>query len=255
MTIRSARSKPYCTMSSDPREVAFTPGAAPTTGVAWWRCTSPRSDLFRSQRIRRLRRRIRPYDRQGSLCRRRYGESTSQLHARGLHQRRHRRRGRGGFRQRSATCPTTTSTTSSASASASWLRLVRSDGIPPHQIEYKTRRLVNDYLQPPKVTTKMLLAQQRFAEIREDLEQNMVVRDSHELMRALEASSILDCAEMAATASLFRTESRWGLYHNRVDYPEKNDADWFCHTLLQKSAREEWFAPSARSSPTSCRSS
>ena len=71
---------------------------------------------------------------------------------------------------------------------------LRGDGIPPNQIEYKTRRLVNDYLQPPKFTTKMRLAQQRFAEIREDLEHNMVVRDSHELMRALEASSILDCA-------------------------------------------------------------
>ncbi len=111
----------------------------------------------------------------------------------------------------------------------------REDGIPPNMIEYKTRRLVNDYLQPPKVTARMRLAQDRFAEIREDLEQGMVARDAHELMRALEASSILDCAEMAATASLFRTESRWGLYHNRVDYPEKNDADWFCHTILQKS--------------------
>ena len=35
-------------------------------------------------------------------------------------------------------------------------------------------------------------------------------------------------------ASLFRTESRWGLYHNRVDYPEKNDEDWFCHSILSK---------------------
>jgi succinate dehydrogenase/fumarate reductase flavoprotein subunit len=111
---------------------------------------------------------------------------------------------------------------------------LRADGIPPNQIEYKTRRFVNDYLQPPKVTSKMLLAQDRFAEIREDLENNMVARDSHELMRALEAASILDCAEMAATASLFREESRWGLYHNRVDFPDKNDADWFCHALLQR---------------------
>jgi succinate dehydrogenase/fumarate reductase flavoprotein subunit len=108
------------------------------------------------------------------------------------------------------------------------------DGIPPNLIEYKTRRLVNDYLQPPKVTAKMRLAQQRFAEIREDLEQRMVVRDAHELMRALEASSILDCAEMAAEASLFRTESRWGLYHARVDFPERNDTDWHCHTILRK---------------------
>ncbi len=112
----------------------------------------------------------------------------------------------------------------------------RTDGIPPNMIEYKTRRLVNDYLQPPKVTAKMELAQARFAEIREDLQQGMVVRDAHELMRALEVSSILDCAEMAAASSLFRTESRWGLYHNRVDFPEKDDTNWFCHTILQKSA-------------------
>jgi succinate dehydrogenase/fumarate reductase flavoprotein subunit len=110
----------------------------------------------------------------------------------------------------------------------------RDDGIPPNQIEYKTRRLVNDYLQPPKVTRKYRIAQERFAEIREDLETAIVARDSHELMRALEASSILDCAEMAAAASLFRTESRWGLYHYRVDYPMRDDANWRCHTILHK---------------------
>lgn len=110
----------------------------------------------------------------------------------------------------------------------------RDDGIPPNQIEYKTRRLVNDYLQPPKVTAKMKIGQARFAEVREDLENRMVVKDSHELMRSLEAASILDCADMAAFASLFRTESRWGLYHHRVDYPEKNNDEWFCHTILRK---------------------
>jgi succinate dehydrogenase/fumarate reductase flavoprotein subunit len=110
----------------------------------------------------------------------------------------------------------------------------RSDGIPPHQIEYKTRRLVNDYLQPPKVTAKMQLAQARFAEIREDLETAMVARDAHELLRSLEAASILDCADMAAHASLFRTESRWGLYHARVDFPERDDANWLCHSILRK---------------------
>jgi succinate dehydrogenase/fumarate reductase flavoprotein subunit len=112
----------------------------------------------------------------------------------------------------------------------------RDDGIPPNQIEYKTRRLVNDYLQPPKITRKYALAQDRFAELRDDLEGAMVARDPHELMRSLEAASILDCADMAACASLFRTESRWGLYHHRVDFPERNDDDWFCHTILRKVA-------------------
>ena len=111
----------------------------------------------------------------------------------------------------------------------------RDDGIPPNQIEYKTRRLVNDYLQPPKVTRKFQIGQSRFAEVREDAG-NMVVRNAHELMRALEAYSILDCADMAAHASLFRTESRWGLYHNRVDYPDRDDENWFCFTQLFKDA-------------------
>lgn len=110
----------------------------------------------------------------------------------------------------------------------------REDGIPPNQIEYKTRRFVNDYLQPPKVSARMKIGQERFAEIREDMTTAMVARDAHELMRALETASILDCADMAAHASLFRTESRWGLYHNRVEYPEKDDENWFCHTLLSK---------------------
>ncbi|MBR1218981.1 fumarate reductase/succinate dehydrogenase flavoprotein subunit [Bradyrhizobium sp. U87765 SZCCT0131] len=110
----------------------------------------------------------------------------------------------------------------------------RDDGIPPNQLEYKVRRLVNDYLQPPKVTARMQLGQARFAEARDDLDTAVVARDAHELMRALEVSSILDCADMAAFASLYRTESRWGLYHHRVDHPDKNDAEWFCHSLVRK---------------------
>ena len=76
----------------------------------------------------------------------------------------------------------------------------REDGIPPNQIEYKARRFVNDYLQPPKVTRKMQLFQDRLAEVRDDLETRMVARDAHELLRAMEASSIIDCAEMAVTS-------------------------------------------------------
>lgn len=107
------------------------------------------------------------------------------------------------------------------------------DGLPPNQVEYKIRRFVNDYLQPPKVTRKYEIAQRRFAEIRADLPR-LAARDAHEMMRALEVHSILDCADMAAAASLYRTESRWGLYHYRLDYPDKDDANWFCHVQLFK---------------------
>lgn len=108
-----------------------------------------------------------------------------------------------------------------------------SDGVSPYQMEYKIRRMVNDYLQPPKVTRKMEIGLERFKEIREDLSQ-LYAEDPHELMRANELQFILDCAEMAAHASLYRTESRWGLYHYRVDYPETNNDEWFCHVQTVK---------------------
>ncbi len=111
--------------------------------------------------------------------------------------------------------------------------LLRAGGLPPNQVEYKLRRMVNDYLQPPKVTRKMEIGLGHFETIRDDLEQ-LSASNPHELMRALEVHAIRDCAEMAARASLYRTESRWGLYHARVDYPERNDAEWLVHAQLKK---------------------
>ena len=114
-----------------------------------------------------------------------------------------------------------------------WAPLNRPDGLPPSQVEYKLRRMVNDYLQPPKVTRKMEIGLTRFEAIRADLDR-LSATNPHELMRAMEVHAIRDCAEMAARASLYRTESRWGLYHNRVDHPERNDADWLCHVQVKK---------------------
>jgi succinate dehydrogenase/fumarate reductase flavoprotein subunit len=109
------------------------------------------------------------------------------------------------------------------------------DGIPPHQFEYKLRRRVNDYLQPPKSAYRLEKGLEFFERAREDLEQ-LGATDPHELMRANEAHFIRDCAEMAARASLLRTESRWGLYHHRLDFPEMDDANWFVHVNLKKGA-------------------
>lgn len=116
--------------------------------------------------------------------------------------------------------------------------LERENGLAPAQVEYKLRRMVNDYLQPPKVTRKMEIGLARFAAIADDIDA-MKAHNAHELMRAAEVRAIRDCAEMAARASLFRTESRWGLYHHRVEFPQRDDRDWFCHTELYRNARGE----------------
>ncbi|MGW0560497.1 fumarate reductase/succinate dehydrogenase flavoprotein subunit [Streptomyces sp. NPDC003016] len=109
------------------------------------------------------------------------------------------------------------------------------DGPPQPQVEYKLRRFVNDYVAPPKTGAKLSLAVEAFTRMSEEIA-GMGARTPHELMRCAEVTFIRDCAEMAARASLARTESRWGLYHERLDHPGRDDADWLHHLDLRKSA-------------------
>ncbi|MFE5679356.1 fumarate reductase/succinate dehydrogenase flavoprotein subunit [Streptomyces erythrochromogenes] len=113
--------------------------------------------------------------------------------------------------------------------------LRRPDGPPQPQVEYKLRRFVNDYVAPPKTGAKLSLAVEAFDRMTGEIEE-MGATTAHELMRCAEVSFIRDCAEMAARASLARTESRWGLYHERTDHPERDDAGWLHHLDLRKSA-------------------
>src|SRR6185312_5869349 len=108
------------------------------------------------------------------------------------------------------------------------------DGPPQPQVEYKLRRFVNDYVAPPKTGRKLAIAVETFERMGAEVA-SMGARTPHELMRCAEVGFILDCAMMAARSSLVRTESRWGLYHERADIPEQDDAGWLDHLNLRKS--------------------
>ncbi|MFC0439265.1 fumarate reductase/succinate dehydrogenase flavoprotein subunit [Kutzneria buriramensis] len=107
------------------------------------------------------------------------------------------------------------------------------DGPPQPQVEYKLRRLVNDYVAPPKSANRLEIAVEHFSRMRAEIA-GMGARTPHELMRCAEVTFIRDCAEMAARSSLVRTESRWGLYHDRMDHPGRDDSEWFAHLNLRK---------------------
>ena len=109
------------------------------------------------------------------------------------------------------------------------------DGPPQPQVEYKLRRFVNDYVAPPKTAAKLSIALRTFDRMRGEIA-DMGAHTPHELMRAVEVSFIRDCAEMAARSSLTRTESRWGLYHDRADLPGRDDSQWGYHLNLRKGA-------------------
>jgi succinate dehydrogenase/fumarate reductase flavoprotein subunit/HEAT repeat protein len=109
------------------------------------------------------------------------------------------------------------------------------DGPPQAQVEYKLRRFVNDYLAPPKTQARLDIALETFERMTAEIAA-MGARTPHELMRCAEVTFIRDCAELAARASLARTESRWGLYHDRADHPGRDDAEWFWHLNIRRGA-------------------
>jgi succinate dehydrogenase/fumarate reductase flavoprotein subunit len=90
---------------------------------------------------------------------------------------------------------------------------------------------VNEYIQPPKSETRLDNALRYIEKLRED-EGNLHASDPHTIMKALEASAILDCVEMTTLASIERKESRWGLMHQRVDYPKRDDAHWLSYVAV-----------------------
>ncbi|MFZ5631659.1 MAG: fumarate reductase/succinate dehydrogenase flavoprotein subunit [Bacillota bacterium] len=101
------------------------------------------------------------------------------------------------------------------------------------EMEYKVRRIAGDYVVPPKNGYKLGQGIKWMQKFREELK-DLKAADYHQLSKIQEIGFIIDCIELSAVASDARKESRWGFYHYRTDYPEKNDREWLKHIILQK---------------------
>jgi succinate dehydrogenase/fumarate reductase flavoprotein subunit len=106
--------------------------------------------------------------------------------------------------------------------------------ISPHEFEYKVRRLITNYLIPPKNETKLKLGLEWMARFREELPRLVHVRDPHWASKILELEAIIEVSALSAHASLAREESRWGFWHYRTDHPHKDDERWLRHVVLTR---------------------
>ena len=112
-------------------------------------------------------------------------------------------------------------------------RLARSgNALAVEEFEYKVRRMINDYVVPPKNKYKLDKALWWMERFRGELVDLVKVADIHDLFKVYEVENIIQCATMSALASLERKESRWGLWHRRSDYPDRNDQEWLKHIIL-----------------------
>jgi len=102
------------------------------------------------------------------------------------------------------------------------------------EIEYKVRRFIGDYVISPKNEYKLTKWLHWSKIFKKELQQQVLLRNNHELSKAYEVENIICCADLSAHAALERKESRWGSSHFRSDFPEKNDTQWLKHILVQK---------------------
>jgi succinate dehydrogenase/fumarate reductase flavoprotein subunit len=100
------------------------------------------------------------------------------------------------------------------------------DGIKPNDFELKLRKVITEYLTPPRSAEKLKTALKWFKRFREEDVDRLNAEDWHELSKAVEVRFILDCAEMTARSSLKREETRWGVSDYRSDFPNRDDDNW-----------------------------
>lgn len=110
----------------------------------------------------------------------------------------------------------------------------RNNPIPIEEFEYKVRRMINDYIVPPKHEYTLSRALWWMERFRRELVDSVRIRDDHDLFKSYEVENIIQCATLSALASRERRESRWGPWHFRRDFPERNDSEWLKHIVLKR---------------------
>lgn len=101
------------------------------------------------------------------------------------------------------------------------------------EFEYKVRRLISDYITPPKNEYKLKRALWWMDRFQQEIREKVRIKNIHDLFKALEVENIILSARLSATASLERKESRWGFWHHRSDYPQRDDSKWLKHIMLK----------------------
>jgi succinate dehydrogenase/fumarate reductase flavoprotein subunit len=114
-------------------------------------------------------------------------------------------------------------------------RMAQRDGaVTIEEFEYKVRRIINDYIRPPKNDYKLERALWWMKRFRQELGDIVRVSDMHDLFKTYEVENIIECATLSAIASKERKESRWLPWHYRSDYPKPGGDQWRKHIVLTK---------------------
>jgi adenylylsulfate reductase subunit A len=113
--------------------------------------------------------------------------------------------------------------------------LQQTNGVPWKQFEDETRRTVTDHVGVRRTDAGLKLALETLMALAKR-EPRLQADDLHGLMRVHEAKNIRLNAEIMATASLARKETRTGSAHWRLDHPQPDETNWRKFVIVERSA-------------------
>ena len=111
----------------------------------------------------------------------------------------------------------------------------RKNGIQPQELEEKARAILTRYGNVVKSEGMLKHGLKLIRELEERALPQLVAKNPHELMRAVEARNIMNVAEMHMSAALYRTETvPYGRhFHHRIDYPIQQP-EWYRQRVIIK---------------------
>ena len=111
--------------------------------------------------------------------------------------------------------------------------LTQQDGMSWQAFEDATRQTVTDHVGVRRTDKGLRLALDTLNALAKR-EPELQAKDLHGLMRVHEAKSVRMNAEIMATASLARHETRTGSAHWRLDYPQTDDTNWRKFVIVER---------------------
>lgn len=111
--------------------------------------------------------------------------------------------------------------------------LKRKGGVPQREFEDILRRIMTEHVGAVRTEQGLVTALSKLQKLTE-LAGSLRAEDLHELMRVHEAQELLTVGKVMAHAALYRKESRFGVYHNRVDFPSTDDENWLGQVVVRQ---------------------
>lgn len=107
-----------------------------------------------------------------------------------------------------------------------------SEGITPDEYEERLQKIMDEYAGGISTDyelceSKLTVARDLLLRLQHDVGQNMFAFDMHELIKAHEVVDRILVARVLVEHLLYRQETRWKSYQERVDYPGRDDSRWF----------------------------